>query len=89
MPRHFVDPLPALAAKLRSKPALAIDREISFAEAEPWIAGRDRAVFEKRFAGRLRDPAFRNAVLPHVARYPMWDRLLHPEKYVPKTVPAK
>jgi hypothetical protein len=89
MPRHFVDPLPTLAARLKSKPALVVDHEITYAEAEPWLAGRDRAAFERRFASRLRDPAFRNAALPNLARYPAWDRLLNPEKYAPKDAPSK
>ncbi len=62
LPRHFVDPLPTLAARIKAKPALVVDHEITYAEAEPWLAGRDRAAFEKRFASRLRDPAFRAAV---------------------------
>ena len=70
---------------MKVRPTLVADHEITYAEAEPWLAGRDRAVFEKRFASRLRDPAFRSAVLPNVARYPSWDRQLHPEKYAPKT----
>ena len=81
MPRHFVDPLPRLADKLKAVPVLAADHDVTYAEAEPWLVGRDRAVFEKRFASRLRDPAFRKAVEPHVARYPTWDRMLHSEKY--------
>lgn len=89
MPKHFVDPLPTLAARLKSKPVLVVDHEITYAEAEPWLAGRDRAAFEKRFASRLRDPAFRKAALPNLARYPAWDRLLNPEKYAPKDAPAK
>ena len=84
MPHHFVDPLPSLAARFSAKPALVADHDVSYAEAEPWLAGRDRAVFEKRFTVRLRDPAFRKAVEPYVARYPSWDRRLHPEKYRPK-----
>jgi hypothetical protein len=88
MPRHFTDPLPTLAGKIKSKPTLVVDHEITYAEAEPWLAGRDRAVFERRFAGRLRDPVFRQAVEPNIARYPSWDRQLHPEKYAPKAVPA-
>jgi hypothetical protein len=84
LPRNYIDPLPALASRIKSKPALAADHDITFAEAEPWLAGKDRAVFEKRFVARLRDPVFRKAVEPHVARYPMWDRILHPEKYAPK-----
>ena len=89
LPRHFVDPLPTLAARIKSKPALVVDHEITYAEAEPWLAGRDRATFEKRFASRLRDPAFRAAVLPNLARYPTWDRMLNPEKYAPKAAPVK
>jgi hypothetical protein len=84
MPRHYTDALPALAAKFKSAAELPVDREITYAEAQPWLAGRERAAFERRFAGRLRDPAFRRAVEPHVARYPSWDRMLHPEKYLPK-----
>ena len=59
-----------LAARIKSKPALVADHDITYAEAEPWLAGKDRAAFEKRFASRLRDPVFRKAVEPHVARYP-------------------
>jgi hypothetical protein len=89
MPRYFVDPLPVLAARIKSKPALVVDHEITYTEAEPWLWGRDRAVFERRFASRLRDPAFRRAVEPNIGRYPSWDRQLHPEKYAPKVKPAQ
>ncbi len=82
---NYLDPLPSLASRIKSKPALVADHDITYAEAEPWLAGKDRAAFEKRFAVRLRDPVFRKAVAPHVARYPMWDRILNPEKYAPKT----
>jgi hypothetical protein len=84
LPRHFIDPLHALAGRLKSPPTLVVDHEITFAEAEPWLAGRDRAVFERRFTSRLRDPAFRSAVMPNAARYPTWDRILNPQKYEPK-----
>ena len=89
IPRHFVDALPTLADRIKAKPTLVVDHEITYAEAEPWLAGRDRAVFEKRFASRLRDPAFRSAALPNLARYPLWDRMLNPEKYAPKPQPVK
>jgi hypothetical protein len=83
MPRHYLDALPSFASKFKARPTLAAEREITYAEAEPWLATRDRAVFERRFAPRLRDPVFRKAVEPDVARYPTWDRRLHPEKYAP------
>jgi hypothetical protein len=87
LPRHFLDPLPALAARFKSRPQLAGERDVSYAEAQPWLAGRDRAVFERRFTPRLKDPVFRRAVEPDVAGYPSWDRRLHPEKYAPPPVP--
>jgi len=89
MPRSFVDPLPVLAAKQKGTSELVVDREITYAEALPWLAGRDRAAFERRFAVRLRDPAFRKAAEADIARYPLWDRQLHPEKYAPKPAPAQ
>lgn len=89
MPRAYIDPLPVLAARLKAPPTLAVDHEITYAEAEPWLSGRDRAVFERRFTSRLRDPAFRSAVMPIAARYPSWDRILNPAKYEPKKDEAK
>lgn len=84
LPLGYTDALPPLAAKVKSRPVLAADHEVTFEEAQPWLDGRDRAAFEKRFAPRLRDAAFRRAAEPHVARYPAWDRQLHPEKFKPK-----
>ncbi len=89
MPRHFIDLLPVLATKTRARTALVVDHEITYAEAEPWLAGRDRAVFERRFAVRLGDPEFRRSAEPDIHRYPAWDRRLHPEKFAPKEAPAK
>ena len=89
LPRNYIDPLPALASRIKSKPALAADHDITYEEAAPWLAGKDRAAFERRFVSRLRDPTFRRAVAPHAARYPMWDRILNPEKYAPKTDESK
>ncbi len=89
IPRRFLDPLPSLGAKYKLAPALVADGDVTYAEAEPWLGSRDGAAFEKRFAVRLRDPAFRRAVEPQVARYRSWDRMLHPEKYLPKPVAAR
>jgi hypothetical protein len=87
MPQPFLDPLPTLAMKIRSRPVLVVDHEITYDEAEPWLSGRDRAMFEKRFVVRLRDPEFRRAAERDIARYPAWDRRLHPGKYAPKVAP--
>jgi hypothetical protein len=84
LPRIFIDPLPMLAGRLKSKPTLVADHDVTYAEAEPWLDGRDRIAFEKRFVSRLKDPAFRKAADANIARHPAWDRILHPEKYQPK-----
>jgi hypothetical protein len=82
MPRHLIDRLASLAAKFKGKrPPLAVDREITLAEADPWLAGSYRRTFARRLGGRLADPAFRKAVEANIAAYPDFDRVLHPEKY--------
>lgn len=82
MPRHLMDRLVPLAAKFKGRKAtLAVEREITLAEADPWLAGPYRRVFARRLSGRLADPTFRNAVEANPAAYPDFDRILHPEKY--------
>ena len=68
-------------------PPLAVDREITLAEADPWLAGPYRRAFARRLGGRLADPAFRKAVEANIAAYPDFDRVLHPEKYPASTTP--
>lgn len=91
LPRQFRDALPALAANFAEEPELVRGREITLAEAEPWLApGASRRTFVRRFTPRLSDPAFRAGVNARITAYPEWDRVLHPEKYRPKeTVPVK
>ena len=91
LPRQFRDALPALAANFAEEPELVRGREITLAEAEPWLApGASRRTFVRRFTPRLSDPAFRAGVNARITAYPEWDRILHPEKYRPKeTVPVK
>jgi hypothetical protein len=90
MPVQFRDALPALADHRREAPPLAAGAEITLAEAEPWLAGPARRTFLRRFAPRLRDPAFRAGVLARPAAFVEWDRMLNPEKYRPKeTIPLK
>lgn len=85
MPRHLLDPLPSFAGKFKTASGeLAVDHEITYAEAQPWLTGPYRKTFLKRFRPRLSDPAFRDAVNANIAAYPEWDRILHPEKYRPK-----
>ena len=91
LPRQFRDALPALADHFGEEPELVRGREITLAEAEPWLVpGASRRTFVRRFTPRLSDPAFRAAVNARIIAYPEWDRILHPQKYRPKeTVPVK
>jgi hypothetical protein len=85
IPRHLTDALPALAPKYKSvKVQLVPEQEVTYAEAEPWLSGPYRKLFLKRFQPRLKDREFRAGVESRIARYPEWDRILHPEKYLPK-----
>ena len=84
MPRHLIERLASLAAKFKGKrTSLSVDREITLAEADPWLAGPYRRTFARRLSGRLADPTFRKAVEANIAAYPDFDRILHPEKYPP------
>jgi len=79
MPRHFMDTLPSRADRYgASRLELAVDRPISFAEAEPWLNSPYRAAFIKRLQPRLADPAFRTAVMANVQAYPEWSSVLVP-----------
>jgi hypothetical protein len=82
MPRVFMDPLPRLRARYGGPaPALKAGTVITYAEAEPWLAGPYRAQFMRRLQSRLSDPTFRAGAEGRAAAYPDWDRMLHPERY--------
>jgi hypothetical protein len=90
MPRGMRDPLPRLSARFKAAPPPPPPgAEVSFAEAEPWLAGPYRRAFVKRFTSRLADPSFRAGAEGRSAAYPEWDRLLHPEKYAEEPTPPR
>ena len=87
MPRHFQDPLPVLADKLKErKLEPKREHEVSYEEVEGWLKANlgVRKGFVKRFQGRARDPEFRSALLKNLREHPEWDRTLFPEKYEAK-----
>ncbi len=89
MPRHQIDNLATLAPRFKGqRPALVAEREITLAEADPWLAGPYRRAFVRRLHGRLADPAFRRDVEAKIAAYPEFDRVLHPEKFAPNPAAA-
>jgi hypothetical protein len=91
MPQPFRDTLPSHLAHSAGKAVEPrIDHQVSYLEIQSWLTMPStwRRGFVDRFAPRLTDPEFRKQIEGHVAEYPEWDAILHPEKYQPETPPA-
>jgi len=83
MPPAFRDTLPSRLAHFTGKPVEPKpDHEVSYVEIQPWLRVPPawRRGFVDRFEPRLKDPEFRKQLELHVAEYPEWDKILHPEK---------
>ena len=90
LPRHFRDPLPSRAAHYQvARVQLAVDRPISYAEAEPWLNGPYRRTFIRRLQPRLSDPDFRAPVMAKLQAYPEWQVVLAPPEAPSKVEPPK
>jgi hypothetical protein len=92
LPHAFRDTLPSRLARFSGKKPVELrrDHEASFAEVQAWLTiGQTwRRGFVVRFEPRLKDTAFHEAIEQHLSELPEWDRVLHPEKYEPKTPAA-
>jgi hypothetical protein len=90
LPRAFLDTLPARAAAFASRDVAPRPLgEVSYAEAEPWVDAEGlRAYFVTRWRPLAQNAAFREGLAANMAKHPEWDRVLFPEKYLPKPVPA-
>lgn len=86
LPRAFMDTLPARAAVFGNRDvAPKALGELTYAEAEPWIDAEGlRAYFVARWKPLAQNPAFRDGLAANMANHPEWDRILFPEKYLPK-----
>lgn len=91
MPRPFRDTLPSRLPRFAGRRPTEPQRghEVTYLEIQPWLtmAHAWRKGFVERFQPRLNDPEFRKALEAHLNEHPEWDRILHPEKYQPKTAP--
>jgi hypothetical protein len=91
MPRAFRDTLPSRLAHFAGKTVgPKTDHPVSYVEIQPWLTMPSawRRGFVDRFEPRLQDPEFRKQLEAHVAAYPEWDGVLHPEKQRPETSPT-
>ena len=92
MPRYFQDTLPSRYSRFAGRRPAEPRREheVTYPEIQPWLTAGHvwRRGFVQRFEPRLNDAEFRKGVEAHLNEHPEWDRILHPEKYQPKTPPA-
>src|SRR5262249_26696075 len=85
LPRYFMSSLPSRAESFRTtRVELAVDRPISYPEAEPWLTSPYRGSFIKRLQPRLADPAFRTAATARGQAYPEWSAALAPTAAAPE-----
>lgn len=87
LPRSFLDTLPARAAMFSDREVTpkALG-DITYPEVAAWLAAEPalRRPAMPRWRPLTRNPAFRNALVADMAAHPEWDRVLFPEKYLPK-----
>ena len=87
VPRAFLDTLPARAALFatREVPAKRL-ASITYADVQAWVDAEAglRPLFVTRWKALAQNPEFRNGLVAGLRAHPEWDRLLFPEKYLPK-----
>lgn len=90
LPRAFMDTLPSRASVFASRDVAPKPlADITYADAEPWIDAEGlRAYFVTRWKPLAQNAAFREGLAANMANHPEWDRILFPEKYLPKPTPA-
>ncbi len=79
MPRAFRETLPPMVSKIKGPaPSLRPRAVLTYAALQPWLVAESaiRRDFPSRFAERLNDRAFREAVTRHLAQHPEWDVVL-------------
>jgi hypothetical protein len=86
LPRAFMDSLPARASVFATRDVAPKPLgEIAYAEVEPWLKAEGlRAYFAARWKPLAQNAAFREGLAANMAAHPEWDRILYPEKYLPK-----
>jgi hypothetical protein len=91
MPGYYRDNLPERLAgfKDRDVPPRRLG-DVAYRDVEPWLKGPPelRRPLMQRLRARAHDAEFRNAVIANMRFHPEWDRILFPEKYLPKPKPT-
>ena len=90
MPPYYRDNLPERLGAFKDRdvsPRRLAD--LAYEDVEPWLKGPPelRRPLMQRMRARAQDPEFRKAVIANMRFHPEWDRILFPEKYLPKPTP--
>lgn len=91
MPRPFRDTLPSRMDRYRDKDVRAKEgADFTYADVEHWMKAElaVRRQFLTRYRPRIREAAFRAALVDNLSAHPEWDPILFPEKYLPKDPPS-
>lgn len=91
MPANYRDNLPERLAAFKDRdvaPRRLAD--LTYEDVEPWLKGPPelRRPLMQRMRARAHDPEFRKALIANMRFHPEWDRILFPEKYLPKPTPS-
>lgn len=87
LPRPFRDSLPPRAERFKDRPAqLRQLGTIGYDDVAPWLQGEQalRRQFLTRWRPLANDAAFRASLASNMKAHPEWDRIVFPEKYLPK-----
>lgn len=83
LPPAFRDSLPPRMARLAGREvALGRPQPFTYAEVAAWLTSAPavRRLLVTNWAAKVNDPAFRKALVAHLADHPEWDPVLFPEK---------
>lgn len=92
MPRPFRDPLPSRASRFRDNPVTPKPLgEVAYDDIAGWLSAEAglRLPLVERWRPRLRDKAFRAAMIANLTAHPEWDPWVFPEKAAKKRADEK
>ncbi|MCM5682005.1 hypothetical protein M8A51_20955 [Schlegelella sp. S2-27] len=87
MPRAFRDTLPPLSDRYGAQTIQPrAQRTVDYEDLKGWLQAERavRANFVSRWKSLANDDGFRQALIANLRAHPEWDRVLFPEKYLPK-----
>lgn len=90
LPRPFRDPLPARGDRFAKRTVnLKSLGPVSYDDVSAWLRAESaiRLPLSRQWSGRANDAAFRAAVDAHLSAHPEWERVLYPERFLPKKPP--